>query len=211
MLFYSLTCSSLLLFKVLIGLFLTAALVAFGGDYIQQYIGFAIVPLTILGVWCILEAKYERHWSTFLLSVLLIINTFIPKTETHLKPYSPWSTLAGEQRKAVALDRLMDACHIDRYFLLADLELYSAFMRHATYQTFYGQRRAKGAVWPDISGDQEPNEWLQEKWLHDLETTQLVVGRSDTFLANSIGFTMTPPPCAKGLTPIEDMTLFFPL
>jgi len=161
----------------LAGFFSTAALVAFGGDYIGQYLGFAFPPLISLAIYCLREGVERKLFLIVsALSCLLIVHAFIPgKTNAHLLPYDSWEEVEPEVKKAEAIDDLLDACGVERYFLARSVQYYYAFTRHSPYQIFWGHRRSLGPAWSDVSERQTPNSYLAEKFMSDLQEAKIIL------------------------------------
>ena len=177
----------------LVGLFCTAALVAYGGDYIGQYLGFAVPPLLALAVYCLWEsARRQLTGVLVLLSSLLIVHSFVPgKTKTYLRPYASWTTVEDSVRQAQKIDALMDSCGLERYFDAESVRGYYAFTHHSPYQIFYGQERAQGGFSAVISSNQTPNPYFAAKFADDLRETKIIFAlpEDDPFAPQSPGQT----------------------
>ena len=161
------------------GLFAISILVFYGGDVAGNYLGFAFPFLVSVAVSCILLLK-NPMWVCFL-GTLLVFNAFMPDVvEPLATPYtSRVSAALGMPQAAEQLDRLMDSCKMNRYFMAEDFKpLVFAFTKHSPYQISYGIKRASGGLGYAASIS-EPNPYFAALYAQDLKKAQIVVAMPD--------------------------------
>lgn len=227
---------------VIFGLFLSSVLVAFGGNYEQNHLLFSAPPLIAVCLYCIWRSVETKNAIILgSLSLLLALNTFTPgKVQKQIGGWDHKRSVAdGWPESARKLDAIMDACHIDRYFLTyRDRQLLPPYTTHSPYQIFYGMVLATGDR--GIEWNSTPNPYFAKKFADDLAHTSIIITRpeDDPNAPQAIvftgailpmdrkenfpsklpaivipvlqkDFTLQRPPCAKGLPPIENLKVYF--
>jgi|GEM_PF-6728454 len=159
-----------------VGLFLTGALMTYGGFYDgMRYTIFAFPFLIAVALYCI---THGRKFMLFI-TALLIFNVFMPGRFTKTFAFNSEAIKAIERTNQFALagpklDSIMDSCKYDRYFLAnTHIQPLMAFTSHSPYQISYGQQRAVGSL--GFSAPAPPNKFFAEKFQTDMHDTQIIV------------------------------------
>ncbi len=207
---------------VVVGVWVTACLVAFGGDFEARYFVFAIPQLLAVALYAITELARRQHSRILaLLAAAIVLNAVLPGRYDY--PLLVRQITANvwesdfERRAAPVVDQMLSRCHEERYMIAGiQLQALAAYTKHSPYQIFYGQIRSLGS--PFRPSLKVPNAFLAAKLTEDLASTRIIVEAADdnddpapSIVSKTVQdhFTETPPGCAAGLVPYDGLRVFF--
>lgn len=199
--------------QVVAAVYLTVLAVGAGGHFWHTHLLFAVPLYVAAFLRFALSAEHAPEqrfsWGTTVITVLAALAVFAaPSTAFLEKRASAAPDLQGLQRKnelTLQLDRLMDACKIDRY--VSWQRIFSGTTRHSPYGLSHENVRAF---------DANPNLLFRRKYFQDLSEAKLfIVADSKVPLDPAVQrvieeeFTRRAPVCALPFVPLGNLQLYF--
>jgi hypothetical protein len=215
------------LWRPALALYLTMTAIGLGSDFHGQYFALAI-PFYASLLLCMLRRfladGFAYHRKSLLLFTTLASLLLIGSSSLLL----PWQTLGEataqiqqqdtkERAAAVAIDRILDACQIDRYYFLEDRP-YAHYMRHSPLNLYLYTRIEHLDRYDPIFWDESFRRLGEARILieskpytpdpkHGVALEEFVGSKVKEFVARH--FTLLPWPCAGSLpSPSGAIVLF---
>lgn len=184
----------------LLSLWVTGYLAGIAGDFIQHHFAFAIaIYLAIIFLFLEQEILTEKTLARFsiVLIVLIVSSSILHARTDTAERRSAWSANAiAEQRLAVSIDALLDACDVPQYLIVGEPGTNTfGFTKHSPMGPIFFQHTfATGYL----------NFFMS--FLNELSRAQIIITKLPLARPHIPGvvdyiqyaFTETPPPCAQG-------------